>query len=556
MAWLGCCLALAACTPATPTLSPSFLTRAVRSTSTATPVQRIVEVVPTATLTPTPSPLAGTVPGLAPLCEAAFAQRLAGSPDDFLGRKLAAGSFIAVIHDVVFPERGWQELGLAPGLAASQPDAVQFVACVRTAPALVGKFIFNINGNESTVDALSTNWDLLLVRRSDGKILGDTHFLSEAGAPANTYLTTAYSRAAYDRDGRVHGDPPDPAVLGEWLLKQLANPYDAFRLERPRDWNPSDIRAALWPDRKTLALYSDQGMTLWDLESGRLLKLLVPPLLEGAPIESRADFFLPPDGKSLVVLREDNFPTQYSLTLWDVEGGEKRFTLIERSDYVLQVVISPDSQVLATLEPDLETASTLRLWSLADGALLGKRTLPYGRVGPMALSPDGRTLAFTDDSQAGVILVAWATGESRVFSPIEKGFNPYRLAFSPDGQTLAAWNEEAVSLWEVASGQKRTDLDLQLAAGESVQGLAISPDGKTLAVGVGGTSGAKLALWDTATGARMRVLEANRVVYDETLEFIAFAQDSRNLISVTAAEESGWIGRILRLWAVDGGTGQ
>jgi WD40 repeat protein len=123
--------------------------------------------------------------------------------------------------------------------------------------------------------------------------------------------------------------------------------------------------------------------------------------------------------------------------------------------------------------------------------------------GPVAFSPDGKTLAVVTQGKAvageslfrnDVLLWDVAAGRERAKLEGHRGSIP-RLAFSPDGRTLAAESQLdfCIRLWDVTAGRESARLEGLEDHGFAV---AFSPAGRTVATG-----GRTVRLWDAATGA-------------------------------------------------------
>ena len=209
------------------------------------------------------------------------------------------------------------------------------------------------------------------------------------------------------------------------------------------------------PDGKSLVT-CDGAARLWDVATGQL-----KATLQGDNrIETLA---YSPDGKTLATGYWD------STALWDVGSWQRKAVLNCDGGHVIGLAFSRDGQMLATstnsLHQDFYYPGTAQLWDAGSGRL---KMTQDGATGPLAFSPDGKTLAIViaivihDDPVYTVQLWDVTGGQLKTTLPtgpsIRGGFSSFirgTLAFSPDGSTLAVGSGSEVRLWDVASRNSR-----------------------------------------------------------------------------------------------------
>jgi WD40 repeat protein len=207
---------------------------------------------------------------------------------------------------------------------------------------------------------------------------------------------------------------------------------------------------------------------------------------------------------------------------------------------VVSIAVSPDGRFLAS-----RGADGVRLWELPGGSLTATIPADGSDFGSVAFSPDGGTIA-SDKLGLGAALWEVPSGrEQATFllsrtKPTQLGGlmgAGWGLAFSPDGKTLAGGGSHGgedgfLAFWNVADGQ-----NVEVAAGRrAVTAVAYSPDGRTIA---SAAMDGKLVLWDAATHAERKRIEASR----SYLAPITFSPDGR---LVASADER----RYIRFWDV------
>ena len=308
-------------------------------------------------------------------------------------------------------------------------------------------------------------------------------------------------------------DPPRPQLLQHAQLHSLA--YS--------------------PDGSLLLGVTDSRGVVWDLVSGRIVRLLGAPaetpkaaatgpggtpltagLLGASPKLLKAGVFSP-DGK-IVAMADSEGVTR----LWDVASGDEVGRMPAESVEIRCLAFCPDGKRLAcgtdhgtgrvwdvrTCEPvnllggisltvnGLPAVNALA-WSPDGKVLLGAcdlgvlkkwdaqsgkelRTLTIGRgvSYDVAFSSSGATFA-TSNSEGRVILWDAVREQARDVVLTDQG-RPRHIAFSPGGTRLAIPGNGGVRVWELdGPGNSLND------AGHAVRGVALSQDGRLLAAAGG-----------------------------------------------------------------------
>jgi WD40 repeat protein len=269
---------------------------------------------------------------------------------------------------------------------------------------------------------------------------------------------------------------------------------------------------AFSPDGRTLALLMDFKVILYDLATSREKEVVGEWSSSKRSGHKVGALAFAPDSQGIALSFDDGTLEVREISTGRLMGFYEGMVWRGSS-----VAFSPDgrwlaaagtgsaTQVPADLKALLDKPKTLdrsytrsrqvrsqkavNLWDVATGKLV--QTIP-GVDGPLAFSPDGRTLATGpgDYSSAHDKLPLWLWDEASV--RLRRVLDCPRVgdvaaAFSPDGQTVATWGggrnghgDGTMRLWDAESGAQRKIVRL-CHDGGTIKQIAFSPTGRYLA---------------------------------------------------------------------------
>jgi len=216
---------------------------------------------------------------------------------------------------------------------------------------------------------------------------------------------------------------------------------------------------AFSPDGKTLATGDGWDVRLWDLSTQKETSCV---RIKGS---TQPHVGFGPKGKALALVGEPkDFET---VGVHDAESGKKLFSLGKHDFEATCHTFLPGGESVAFAG---RGDHTVRVWSLTTGKQVASLKLPLVRVCGLAFTPDGRTVAVLCQPQEddGKTDKHWrvASASVRIFD-VNSGKRLWELpnkevpagplAFSPDGRTLAVGLsfQGAVQLWRLPAKEKK-----------------------------------------------------------------------------------------------------
>jgi eukaryotic-like serine/threonine-protein kinase len=229
-----------------------------------------------------------------------------------------------------------------------------------------------------------------------------------------------------------------------------------------------------------------------------------------------------------------------TLVVWDLSTGRVIRAIEEKQTPSHDVVLSPDGSLLATW--DLSgRLHQVAVWSVDDGALLGRFSSTRSAITSVAFGPDP---SWHDDDKGprwrlavgehGGMITVWET-KTRAVKSLARGsaYDVKTMDFRPDGALLASAGRNELRIWDTASG---TCL-LRVPAGSYQLAVAFSPDGRRLAVGkmTGFGFAGGVDVYDLEEGRGLRTLRG----LQQRIEKIAISADGRRVAALSNDWELG-----------------
>ncbi len=295
----------------------------------------------------------------------------------------------------------------------------------------------------------------------------------------------------------------------------------------------SDIQAlAVQPQGELLALsLSDGSVALRSLARG------VPTAQLRAGGELIRDLAFRPDGKSLVAV-----DASLTVRIWEWQAPNAWVqvkTLLPLSVLgrpwlgPMAVALAADGQQLAVT---FARAGAIHVWDLESGTLIALLHSPEkGKLGELALSPDGRLLAAGYEKNGRQAILVWDVATQAIRSelpaPVE---GLYRGTFSPDGSLLVCAAPAGFAIYDTTLFRLRF-----WRHADEARSHTLSADGQRLAYV--GMYGGLVTVWNVAANQERELVG---LPFPGTLRLAVFSADGRVLVAAG--------GRRVRIWNLAG----
>lgn len=320
---------------------------------------------------------------------------------------------------------------------------------------------------------------------------------------------------------------------------------------------------------------ADKSIRLWDVASGRVLKLWEPYqaeigpapvcgvgfgrdgkfIVEGAQVPGKSlqcyeigrqdmgsyRVFLDPtvqvlglqpsvralcvtdDGDAVLTLTSTN-----DLKFWNIKNQKLLQTFPTQPEQISALCTTPDGRWAYAGHKD----GSIRRWDLKKGEpdLLFKN-VQDGAVKSIDVSPNGELLLAASSNGSLKLLKTSDLNAAPVFVFKDSDVlgNGKGAVFSQDGKTIAYANSEyEILIWDVATMQQTAKLT---GHRHGVTALRFSPDGLKL---MSGDAGKMLIIWDLPEKKPLHLLEGNTLAIQQ----VFFTQNKKNLVTVAESRNT------------------
>jgi WD40 repeat protein len=245
------------------------------------------------------------------------------------------------------------------------------------------------------------------------------------------------------------------------------------------------------PDGSSLATATYKGAYLWNLKTGRRIKLFEDKEINEVDFSN--------DGSMLAGAGRDG-----ALRVWDVANGGRLFYFSEHTGQLVAVTWSPNGSFVADASGD----GTADVWAVK-GFDVGRRLASLvghtAGVASIAYSPDGTSLLSGSDDATARLWDARFEQELLPLRPVHPG-GALTASFGAGGRrVVSAGADGTARVWDVTSGRLLHVLHQRKAVNDA----RFDSTGRLI---VTASADGTASIWDAITGARLRTLQSSSPV--------------------------------------------
>lgn len=288
-------------------------------------------------------------------------------------------------------------------------------------------------------------------------------------------------------------------------------------------WDITDVKVSL-DNSKLFSAGAEGSIKLWSMPEGRFTRSYIgyTNILRALAVDPPGDRIAAGgDGGEVII--------------WAVDSARiiRRFPA---HPHIGTLVFTPDGSGLLTTSGS-SVDPTMKLWSVADGALLKTFVGHTSWISAARFTPDGRTLI---SGSVDRTIRVWDVETARARDSFNVGSGFIRLDLTPNGDSVAIGRTNILRF----NTSDWTPLPSLGTSVRNIQRVVFSPDAHYLATG---SADMTLRIWRTDTAEQLHSINVPGAQTQPGLEALAFSPDSKHLFSAGSDFE-------IKEWDAESGT--